>query len=51
MGEIRQQELIEQKVHRLTRVMHWLEATDVVLLVSLAALWIYQGLQTSFLRP
>lgn len=44
--DIRNQELLEQKVHRLTPVVHWLEAADVLLLLLLAAAWIYQGIHT-----
>ncbi len=45
-GDIHNQELIEGKVHRLTPVVHWLEAADVLLLLSLFGLWIYHGLNT-----
>ncbi len=44
--DIRNQQLIEQKLHWLDPVLHWAEALDVLLLLSLITLWVYQGLNT-----
>lgn len=45
-GDIHRQEAIEGKVHRLTPIVHWLEALDVALLFSLAIWWFYRGINT-----
>ncbi len=45
-SDIQQQVTIEKKVHALTPVIHWVEALDVLLLLALAALWIYNGIFT-----
>lgn len=45
-SQIKDQEQIERKVHRLTPIVHWVEAVDVLLLAALAALWIYQGINS-----
>ncbi len=45
-SQIQEQEQIERKVHVLTPVVHWVEALDVLLLAILAALWIYQGINS-----
>lgn len=44
--DIQNQEVIERKVHKLTPIVHWVEALDILLLVALAALWIYKGINT-----
>jgi hypothetical protein len=42
-ADIARQETIERKLHRLNPVIHTLEAIDVLLLASLAAVWVYTG--------
>lgn len=44
--QIKTQEQIERKVHRLTPLLHWIEAFDVLLLLAVAGLWIYNGLNS-----
>ncbi len=43
-ADIQRQETIERKVHRLDPVIHTLEVFDVLLLATLAALWVYTGI-------
>ena len=45
-ADIHKQELLDQKVHRLTPIVHWLEAVDVLLLLLMVGVWIYQGIHT-----
>ncbi len=45
-GDIQQQVQIEKKVHKLTPLIHVVEAIDVVLLLAIAAVWIYNGIYT-----
>ena len=45
-AEIKTQEEIEKKVHGLTPLVHWVEALDVVLLLVLAVVWIYKGINS-----
>lgn len=42
--QIQSQQQIEKKVHVLTPVLHWVEGLDVLLLLLVAAAWIYNGL-------
>jgi len=45
-ADIQRQEMIEKKVHRLTPIVRWVGAIDVLLLAALTALWLYRGIQT-----
>jgi hypothetical protein len=40
------QEQIERKVHVLTPVLHWVEAVDVLLLVLVIGVWLYNGINS-----
>ncbi len=44
--QIKTQEQIERKVHKLTPVLHWIEALDVLLLLAVAGVWIYNGINS-----
>jgi hypothetical protein len=41
--QIQTQQQIERKVHKLTPVLHWAEAADVLLLLLVIGVWIYNG--------
>ena len=45
-NDIRDQMVLEKKVHHLTTAVRVVESLDVILLVSLAAIWIYQGVNS-----
>jgi len=44
--QIKTQEQIERKVHVLTPVLHWVEAVDVLLLVAVIGVWLYNGINS-----
>jgi len=44
--QIKTQEQIERKVHKLNPVLHWVEAVDVLLFVLVLGVWLYNGINS-----
>ncbi len=45
-GDIQQQVQLEKKVHKLTPVIRIVEVLDVLLLLAIVGIWIYNGIYT-----